>query len=98
MAQAEVMACKAKGENKLLFTAFKFRFYDEVARAKELIASGGLGKIVSFRLMFGGYLNMAGTWYADKKLAGGGVIMDNGRPACYKCILYRPQSPRGFSA
>ena len=85
--QAEEMARKAKEKNKLLFTAFKFRFYDEVARAKELIAGGGLGKIVSFRLMFGGYLNMAGTWYADKNLAGGGVIMDNG-PHAFDLVRY----------
>jgi len=58
----------------------------------------GKGFDTPFPIDVRGYLNMAGTWYADKKLAGGGVIMDNGRPACYKCILYRPQSPRGFSA
>lgn len=78
VSQAEEMARTAKETNRLLFTAFKFRFYDEVARAKDLVTTGALGKIVSFRLMFGCHLDMAGTWYAKRELAGGGVIMDNG--------------------
>jgi perosamine synthetase len=87
LSEAEEMARAAKKNNRFLFTAFKFRFYDEVVRAKDLIATGSLGKIVSFRLMFGGYLEMAGTWYADKRLAGGGVIMDNG-PHAFDLIRY----------
>jgi len=31
-----------------------------------------------FRLMFGGYINMAGTWYVQKEISGGGIIIDNG--------------------
>ncbi len=85
--QAKEMAYAAKQHDRLLFTAFKFRFYEEVARAKELIASGALGRIVNFRLMFGGYLSMAGTWYAARELAGGGVIMDNG-PHAFDLIRF----------
>lgn len=76
--QAEEMSKKAKEKNLLLFTAFKFRFYDAVLKAKDLIASGSMGNILNFRLMFGGYIDMTGTWYAKKEIAGGGVIMDNG--------------------
>jgi|SoiMethySBSTD1v2_1073268.scaffolds.fasta_scaffold00140_16 perosamine synthetase len=75
---AEEMSRAAKEHRRLLFTAFKFRFHDEVRRAKELIDSGSLGRILNFRLMFGGYIDMHGQWYAQKALAGGGIIMDNG--------------------
>jgi perosamine synthetase len=78
LAQAEEMHERAAEKNLLLLPAFKFRFYDEVLKAKELIAQGGLGRIVSFRLMFGGSIDMAGTWYSQAALSGGGVIMDNG--------------------
>jgi dTDP-4-amino-4,6-dideoxygalactose transaminase/predicted dehydrogenase len=78
VAQAEEMAWVARQRNRLLFTAFKFRFHDEVRRAKELIDTGSLGKILNFRLMFGGRIDMKGQWYANKALAGGGIIMDNG--------------------
>ena len=76
--QAEEMSRTAKERNRLLFTAFKFRFHDEVRRAKELIDAGSLGQILNFRLMFGGYIDMAGQWYSQKALSGGGIIMDNG--------------------
>jgi predicted dehydrogenase len=76
--EAEEMSLRAKQANRLLFTAFKFRFHDEVRKAKELIDAGSLGKILNFRLMFGGYMDMTGQWYAQKALSGGGIIMDNG--------------------
>lgn len=78
VAEAREMTEKASQKNKLLLTAFKFRFFEEVQQAKELLKQGSLGKITHFRLMFGGYLDMAGTWYANKNISGGGIIMDNG--------------------
>ena len=68
----------AQEKNLLVLPAFKFRFYDEVLRAKELIDRGSLGKVLSFRLMFGGYIDMSESWYSQKELSGGGIIMDNG--------------------
>jgi predicted dehydrogenase len=76
--QARQMVKTAEDRKALVLTAFKFRYFDEVMKARELIGRGDLGKILTFRLMFGGYIDMAGTWYAEKKLSGGGVIMDNG--------------------
>ena len=76
--EAEAMTKLASEKDLLLLTAFKFRFFEEVQAAKNLLQQGGLGKILSFRLMFGGFMNMDGSWYADKKVSGGGVIMDNG--------------------
>jgi dTDP-4-amino-4,6-dideoxygalactose transaminase/predicted dehydrogenase len=76
--QAEEMTAKASEKNRLLLTAFKFRFFDEVMKAKTLIEQGGLGNVLSFRLMFGGYIDLADTWFVQKALSGGGVIMDNG--------------------
>ena len=37
--------------------------------------------------MFGGFLDMGGTWFAQKELSGGGVIMDNG-PHAFDLIHY----------
>lgn len=85
--EAEEITQKARQKNKLLLTAFKFRFFEEVQRAKELLDKGSLGKITCFRLMFGGYINMEGSWYANKEISGGGVIMDNG-PHAFDLIRY----------
>lgn len=85
--QAKAMVSKARERNKLLLTAFKFRFFEEVQKAKEILSAGGMGRTLSFRLMFGGHINMEGTWYADKDSSGGGVIMDNG-PHAFDLIRY----------
>lgn len=85
--QAKDMTVKAREKGLLLLTAFKFRYFDEVQKAKEIIESGGLGRIANFRLMFGGYIEMAGTWFAQKELSGGGILMDNG-PHAIDLIRY----------
>ncbi len=85
--QAKDMTAKATEKNLLLLTAFKFRYFEEVQKVKEIIGSGGLGKIANFRLMFGGYIDMAGTWFAQKRLSGGGILMDNG-PHAIDLIRY----------
>ena len=77
-ADAEAMAALAEAHGRLLLTAFKFRFFEEVGKARHLIASGALGDIIHARLMFGGYAQMADTWYARPELSGGGVLLDNG--------------------
>jgi perosamine synthetase len=77
-AEADEMARKAEQMKRFLIPAFKFRFHDEVREAKKLIEKGSLGRISSFRLMFGADFPVDGSWYADKRVAGGGVIMDNG--------------------
>jgi perosamine synthetase len=80
-AEAEAMTRLAAARGRMLLTAFKFRFFEEVGRARDLIASGALGEIIHARLMFGGQLEMAETWYARPECAGGGVLLDNGAHA-----------------
>jgi len=75
--QAKEMVYKANEKKLLSLTAFKFRFFDEVLKARGLIQKGSLGRILNFRLMFGGYMNMVGTWYVQEEISGGGIIMDS---------------------
>lgn len=76
--EAEQMIRGAETKGLRLMTAFKFRFHDEALGAKELIETGRLGTILNFRLMFGGPMEVGGSWRTQKQLSGGGVIMDNG--------------------
>ena len=75
---ARRMLKKASEKNKLLLTAFKLRFHEEVLKVKEIIDQGGLGNLLSFRIIFGGYMDMSSSWHVKKELSGGGVLMDNG--------------------
>ncbi len=85
--EARQMVERAEMQDLVLMTAFKFRFHEEVLRAKELIESGGLGKILNVRVMFGGYFDAKETWYTRKEFSGGGIIMDNG-PHAVDLIRY----------
>ncbi len=76
--EAGQMARKALEQKRLLVPAFKLRFYDEVREAKRLIEQGGLGRILTFRLMFADDDPARGSWASIARLSGGGVIMDNG--------------------
>ncbi len=87
VAEARQMVERAGMRNRVLMTAFKFRFHEEVLRAKELIENGGLGRILNVRVMFGGYFDAKETWYARRELSGGGIIMDNG-PHAVDLIRY----------
>ena len=85
--ESQAMAGKSKERKKYLMTAFKFRFFEEVLKAKDLLERASIGRVLNFRLMFGGQINMAKTWYADPQIAGGGVLMDNG-PHAFDLVRY----------
>ena len=85
--EAQSMTQKANEKNLRLLTAFKFRFFDEVQEAKQILDKGSLGKILNFRVMVGGQADMAGTWFVKKELSGGGVVIDNG-PHAFDLVRY----------
>ncbi|HYF92252.1 MAG TPA: Gfo/Idh/MocA family oxidoreductase [Symbiobacteriaceae bacterium] len=62
--------------------ALVLRFWPAMARAKDWIAAGHVGRILSFRarMVHGGYLDTARlmSWRLDKALAGGGALADLG--------------------
>ena len=76
--EAKEMVEAARNNRVLLMTAFKFRFFDEVLTARQLISQGEIGKIIMFRNMFGGAADMSKKWFSKKEISGGGVLIDNG--------------------
>ena len=64
---------------KLMF-GFNHRFHPGIVRAKVIVDSGRLGKIISLRGVYGksGGMRFPESWRTDPKIAGGGILLDQG--------------------
>ena len=61
-----------------LVLATKFRHVPDLDAARTLIAEGAIGEPVGFEIDFSSMVDMTRRWNAQRPLAGGGVIIDNG--------------------
>ncbi|MDD3926883.1 MAG: Gfo/Idh/MocA family oxidoreductase [bacterium] len=68
----------AAGASSALFMpAFRHRFLPAAIAFKELVASGRIGDVVLFNNIFcGPAFQMEGKWFTQKKIAGGGSLLD----------------------
>ena len=78
VADAEQMVKKASEKDCILMMASKYRYVDDVVKAKGVVESGILGDVVLFENVFCSKVDMRDRWNAQKQIAGGGVLVDNG--------------------
>lgn len=64
----------------LLKYGFNHRYHDSVRQALRIVRSGELGQIVNLRGVYGKskIIPFAGGWRAERKYAGGGILLDQG--------------------
>src|SRR3954447_207835 len=78
VAEAEHMIKTAEANNVLFTMASKFRYCDDVVKAKGILASGVLGDVLQFENAFTAKVDMSKRWNSDPAMSGGGVLIDNG--------------------
>jgi predicted dehydrogenase len=94
-AQNMVAACKAA--NKKLMIAYRCQYEPTNLRAVRLIREGRLGVIQAIESA-NGFIEHSGEWRLDKKLAGGGPLMDVGIYSLNACRYLTGEEPVSFDA
>jgi predicted dehydrogenase len=77
-ADARAMLAAANSAGVVFTMASKFRYVEDVEKARGLIQDGTLGEIILLENTFAARVAMADRWNADPEIGGGGVLMDNG--------------------
>lgn len=75
---ALAMVEAARRADIVLMMASKFRYVEDVIRAKAMIASGSIGSVQFYQNAFLGKVDMRPRWNSDPSVGGGGVLIDNG--------------------
>jgi predicted dehydrogenase len=59
---------------------FNHRYHESTRKAKELVASGELGKVINIRGVYGKskIISFKSGWRANRAMAGGGILLDQG--------------------
>jgi predicted dehydrogenase len=70
----------AQNSHRLIKVGFNHRFHQAISQAKKIFDEGKIGKILFIRSRYGhgGRLGMEKEWRLNKKISGGGVIVDQG--------------------
>jgi predicted dehydrogenase len=77
-ADARAMLTAADTAGVVFTMASKFRYVEDVEKARGLIQDGTLGEIILLENTFAARVSMADRWNAIPEVGGGGVLMDNG--------------------
>ncbi len=88
--QAMVDACKAAG--KKLMIAYRCQYEPVNLHAIQLIKDGSLGTVQAIESA-NGFIERAGEWRLNKKLAGGGPLMDVGIYSLNACRYLTGEEP-----
>lgn len=66
--------------DRCVWVGFNLRYHPAIRKAREIVASGRLGALMSVRARYGhgGRIDYDREWRADPKISGGGELLDQG--------------------
>ncbi len=78
--ESAVMLAAAKKAKRLVKVGFNHRFHASIMKAREIFERGGIGRVLFIRSRYGhgGRKGMEKEWRFDKKISGGGELLDQG--------------------
>ena len=95
--ESEAMIAACEKANRKLMIAYRCQLEPTTLHARQLIQSGALGKIQAIESANG--FNIAqGEWRTNRKLAGGGPLMDVGIYSLNACRFLTGEEPTQISA
>lgn len=79
-AESKIIIATAKKHKRLVKVGFNHRFHPAIMKAKKLHEEGIIGKILFIRARYGhgGRVGMEKEWRMNKKISGGGELLDQG--------------------
>ena len=77
---AKVRAAEKKRPKLRLKYGFNHRYHDSVRDALRIVRGGDLGKVLNLNGVYGksSIISYAGGWRAERRYAGGGILLDQG--------------------
>lgn len=78
--ESAAMITAAKRAKRLVKVGFNHRFHAGIQKAHDIFKGGGIGKVLFIRARYGhgGRKGMEKEWRFDKKISGGGELLDQG--------------------
>lgn len=78
--ESSQIADATKTADRVVKTGFNHRFHPAIMKAKGLVVSGEIGKVINIRARYGhgGRPGYEYEWRCDKEISGGGELLDQG--------------------